>query len=812
MNDTSPNITKPADNVRIIINIIEVCKNSQSLFSCLIHALDSLSTALFPEMLYIIKLREEYNTENRKFKGLKLAYGESVLEVEAEDDLLKFLHTDPKFIRQLESGQPFYGVTETLNSGTKRNALLKYGYSSVLIVPVFSDKQLWGALAFVEKDIPRLWDNEMIETVSHACDIIGINIASIEKSAELERKELFLSEAMENVNDGYWHIDILNNTIHFSTTWLKMLGFKPNELSPSFETFENLLHPDDKDTILQLLDPYKQGDNDTFECQYRIRNKNGNYLWIITKARIHRSPGGLPTQLVARNINITSRVHSKKKLEEEEKKYKNLIDSIYEIIFTINDRGQFTFLNSSWETFTGFSVNRTINTFALRYIHPDDRELAWSSFMQNEKGRNKTHKTFAVRFITRSGTSVWMEVNANTTYNKAGEVKEISGTLMNINERVLAEHGRKESEARFKQIAESIRDLIIEISDDDTLIYVSPASLPLLGVDPKDAIGRKASDFIHTDDHCLVNKEVYSPLIEGGVSSTFSQFRLKHANGSYLWVESLAHPIVINNKITFIAVLRDISLRKKAQEELERALAKEKGLSTLKSRFITMASHEFRTPLSSIKSSAELMEMYAEELGDRIPKPFLDHINKINEQVDRIGGLMNNILIAGAEENDPVPFNPEHADLYGFVKHFLTEEFNLDKYNRQIHLSVEKNPKDIMFDKGMMKQLLGNLFTNALKFSEGKPDPECKLVFEDHGVRIIVTDYGIGIPEDEQDQLFASFFRASNITNENIPGNGLGLFIVKRIVDTHGGHISVDSTEGIGTTVKVTLPYKIGMV
>lgn len=266
---------------------------------------------------------------------------------------------------------------------------------------------------------------------------------------------------------------------------------------------------------------------------------------------------------------------------------------------------------------------------------------------------------------------------------------------------------------------------------------------------------------------------------------------------------------------------RDISQRKQAekallvtQEELRQALAKEKELNELKSRFISMTSHEFRTPLSTILSSAELLEHYRHKWTE---EKQLSHIQRIQIAVNHMVHLLNDVLIAGKAEAGKLEASRTRLNLEKFCRE-LVEEIQLSSHNQHaIAFSCQGECTDCCLDEKLLRQILSNLLSNALKYSPQNSTVTFKLACQALAVdnnyspseKVIIfqiQDQGIGIPVGERELLFDSFYRATNASH--IPGTGLGLTIVKRCVEAHGGQISVNST-GVGTTFTVTLPMAV---
>lgn len=235
------------------------------------------------------------------------------------------------------------------------------------------------------------------------------------------------------------------------------------------------------------------------------------------------------------------------------------------------------------------------------------------------------------------------------------------------------------------------------------------------------------------------------------------------------------------------------------RDELLRALDRERELSELKSRFVALASHEFRTPLSTILSSASLVKRYA-EMGNTEKQDF--HLEKIKMGVNHLTGILNDFLNLSKLEEGLVVSHPESFNLTDFTAEIADEMNGLTKPGQRILWTDRTDGREVSLDRRILKNVLYNLVSNALKYSER--DVQCRTGFNSGWLEIEVRDHGIGIPESDQKHMFDRFFRAKNALH--IQGTGLGLNIVRRYLDLLGGDITFVSREGEGTTFTVRLP------
>lgn len=254
----------------------------------------------------------------------------------------------------------------------------------------------------------------------------------------------------------------------------------------------------------------------------------------------------------------------------------------------------------------------------------------------------------------------------------------------------------------------------------------------------------------------------------------------------------------------------EVSVRKsteealrKSEKELRKALETEKELNQLKSRFVSMASHEFRTPLSTILSSADLIEVYTKDTQQEKREK---HTNRIKSAVSNLTSILNDFLSLGKLEEGKIEVKTVEFNLNRFCTEVIDEFRSLLKPGQEL---IHKTPTAdiwITLDKKLIRNILNNLISNAIKYSPEGKNIYCFIEVDEQAMSLEVKDEGIGIPEEEQQHLFTRFFRAHNV--ENIQGTGLGLNIVKRYVDLLDGAITFESKLNKGTTFSIQIPLK----
>jgi PAS domain S-box-containing protein len=246
-------------------------------------------------------------------------------------------------------------------------------------------------------------------------------------------------------------------------------------------------------------------------------------------------------------------------------------------------------------------------------------------------------------------------------------------------------------------------------------------------------------------------------------------------------------------------MVRDLE---KANQDATQALDRERELNELKTKFMSIASHEFRTPLSTILSSASLVHQYNEKNDkEKIEK----HVSRIKSSVNHLTGILNDFLSLGKLEEGRIEVLKEAMQLENFLEEVVEETWPILKSQQKIRVDFSGSSRELQCDPRILRNILFNLLSNASKYSADEKEIFIKVEYKEEFASISVRDEGIGIPKDEIKHLFDRFFRASNATN--IQGSGLGLNIVKKYLDLLNGTLAFSTAEGKGTSFTIKIPY-----
>ncbi len=328
------------------------------------------------------------------------------------------------------------------------------------------------------------------------------------------------------------------------------------------------------------------------------------------------------------------------------------------------------------------------------------------------------------------------------------------------------------------------------------IVQTNAAFKTLIGQHTNAAESHSLLDLIHADDQARFKQTVARTVADSG--GRRFEIRLLKPDRTAVNAEIGLQNITDDG---FVCSFHDISDRQRAEQALRLALEAEKQTNLLKSRFVSMASHEFRTPLAAILASTETLTLYRERMK---PEDISGRLENIRRQVNHMTGIIDDVLQLGRMQSGRIEFHPTLANLNALCSE-LVEEFNTrSETPARVVYTAPIIPIVIRMDTGLMRQSISNLIANALKYSLDPRPVQLHLSRDGEHVTLRISDEGIGIPDKDLPYLFEPFHRASNVGN--ISGTGLGLSITKQAIEQHGGTLAVESEISVGTTFTISLP------
>jgi PAS domain S-box-containing protein len=462
-------------------------------------------------------------------------------------------------------------------------------------------------------------------------------------------------------------------------------------------------------------------------------------------------------------------------------------------VFKTDLNGQLLFLNKHWEKITGYNVPECIGQNIFNFLTHIDPE----SFHQN---LNQS-KVLEGKLINNKGKKISVLLLLSLQIDYKDNSQFILGSITDINDLISLRKELEISEEKYRFIAENTSDLVVQHQFNGIVKYISNNCGRITGYSAEELLDKDPYQFIHPDDiQEIVTKHNNILNLRNEVIT----FRFLKKNQEYVWFETSVK--IIRDSADYVIGIqtssRDITQRLKYQEEVKLALEKQSELNDLKSGFVTMASHQFRTPLSVIYSNIELLNL---KVNQSINKKEIKTItSRITSEVDRMTELMNNILLFGENESNKLKIDLKKIAFSEFIERVIETYYQNEKDGRKLIVSTIGTEQKIETDERLLIHILTNLISNAFKYSKGCQNPELLITYLDHNYTIEIIDYGIGILPEENKHLFKSFFRGSNTSN--IKGSGLGLIVAKQFTELLKGTINIQSIP-FNTRVVLEFPY-----
>ena len=527
--------------------------------------------------------------------------------------------------------------------------------------------------------------------------------------------------------------------------------------------------------------------------------------WLVADNLITQKPASKPMLDILRLYALTvgtllAQKQAQFALRESERRYRLLAENISDVVVETTPAAEFLYVSLSCYAVLGYEPFCLIGQNALDYIHPDDLPLAKEAFLATQT-TNHSVVRMVVRFRHRDGHYFWLETMIRSIRDESPEkIVKYIGSARNISDRKAAELALQESEQKYRSLVEAMGSGLLVYDAEDKLIYVNDRACEMVGYGCAEMLGTRLYDVLN-DQAAQKVKEHF--IEKRGQAVAPYEVLAYHQNGTPLYFLISAAPLFDKqgDYSGSLLVITDISVQKQAEETLRLALAKEKELGELKSRFISMASHEFRTPLATILASTETLNAYRHKLSDdQIQK----RLNRIVEQVDHLKDIMEDVLLLAQLQARRAQFNPSKQDLDALCRTLLEEFQGRADVKHQLIYHAAPGDYTIQLDPKLMRQIISNLLSNAIKYSSAEKPVQITLAQREKQCVLHVRDDGIGIPSADLQHLFEPFHRASNVGT--IAGTGLGLVITKEAIELHNGLITVESQVGQGTTFTVHLP------
>lgn len=585
-------------------------------------------------------------------------------------------------------------------------------------------------------------------------------------------------------SDGYF--------IHLNEAFVKALGYNRAVLLKT--PFIRLVHPQDVEATLAVMSNLTAGQAvERFENRYRIAD--GSYKWFAWT-----STPDIDGRIYAVARDITHRKHLEERLKASEKRYRGILESQIDLLCRYRPDTILTFVNDAYCRHFGKPREALIGTSLLSLTPPEMRPVIWQRIAQMLN--RPAPDVYELYTQTAEGQKRWIEWVDHPITDDSGKVVEFQAVGRDITNYKQTQDDLKRQNEAFQAIFDSIPIMVDFLDADGNLLMINKATVDILGWTLQDLEAADDALALYYPDPEYRQEVIKSIQDRNG---EWREFRTSTKYGTV--IDTLWANIMLSDG-RMIGIGQDITDRKQLEAEqlhraqLELELQTERELAQLRARFMSMVSHEFRTPLTVIRSSAQMIERFYERLEqDQV----IEILKRITGEVDHMIVQLQEVLTINRHRAGLLEFKPQPMDVMALCER-IVEDFRLmDGGKHDLYLVTAPDAAHhIEGDPAMLNHVFGNLLSNALKYSPSGTTVTLSIQQEDDTLLVTVTDEGIGIPQEDQQRLFTEFYRADNA--QDYDGSGLGLVIAKQHVEVHRGELWFESTEGQGATFYVRLP------
>ncbi|MEQ8925728.1 MAG: PAS domain S-box protein [Fulvivirga sp.] len=661
------------------------------------------------------------------------------------------------------------------------------------------------------------------DNLSRLIPAINRELQDYKNQIRMERTQMLLAMSRENyqllaqnVQDLVCVHDHEGMYSWVSPSSERMLGYTPKELS-SISPF-SIIHQEDVEEAKQLLLKMQAGNVKTLQrFKYRMLRKDGIYIYLETLAEPIFKDGKL-FKIVSTSRDITEQELSYKLLEENEAKYESVLESLSEGIVLVDLEERVLTYNQSAKEYLMLDVQdgRKFSDIVLENF----------ILFDSNKKRIDNHNFLTVETLKNQGDPVYNKVyrfrnqedecwfSFNCVPYKLDQ-KQLGAVISfkNVTDSFETKKKLNRLAQELVKLIETANAPIFGISKNGAITEWNNFSSDITGYSKSEVIGKNIySDLIVPEDHEKV-REFISKIFKDNIS-TNCELSLVTKSGKVITI-LLSGNIQrdFNGNISgIVCVCQDITELIEYREQLEfkveqrtkklkTALAKEKELVKLKSKFVSMASHEFRTPLSSIKFASDFIKNYHDKVSwEKIN----EKLKKIDDQVNNMTYLLDDVLIMGKSESGNINVEYRKLDVKSFCENLIEEVQNTFNNSHEIVFDFCAVSNYIESDVKLLRNILTNVLSNAIKFSPDRDRVKFSVLVKNDLLILTIEDKGIGIPKRDHTKIFDAFHRSAEVTA--IHGTGLGLSIMKKAVELLNGTIDFESEIDKGTKFIIKIP------
>jgi two-component system CheB/CheR fusion protein len=671
---------------------------------------------------------------------------------------------------------------------------------SYLAVPVVSRTgEVLGGL-FYGHSRPGIFtqeseDNLIALAANAAMAIDNANLYSaLQRELELQKKsQERLQMTVDIARLGVWSYDLLTKQVEMDRRCQELYGVTPADVTEDIHL--KVVHPEDipmrVSAFQRALDPKGDG---RMEIEYRIYNqKDGGLRWVRLTSRV-QFENDVPVRISGILQDLTEKRSAQEAVKQSEANFRMLADNIDQLAFVIGPEGRTTWFNQRWHEFTGLSLEDIRKDGGINVFYHEDRPRVMNVVTESLRTGKPWEEQF--RLIRKDGEVRWFLSRCTPYRDAEGKIMRWFGTNTDITDSKKAEAAIRESEERFRLLADNMDQLAWIAAADGSSMWFNKRWEEFSGI-PVTEIAARAKDELHHPDHY---ERVVTSLQECAArSEAWEQtFPMKRKDGEWRWFLSRAIPLKdAEARITkWFGTSTDITDRKEIEEALKAADAS-------KDKFLATLAHELRSPLAPLRNGLELLPLLKEdEEGSEKVHAMMQR------QLSHMVHLIDDLMDLSRISREIVQLRMEQVDLVAAAEQAIEAVRPImDPLGHRFELIVDAKVLNVTGDRTRITQVMNNLLNNAVKYTPNNGQITMRLAKTGHQAVITVSDNGIGIPPEMLPHVFDMFAQVGAAQGRSGGGLGIGLHIVKRLVEMHQGSVeAISEGDGKGSTFVIKMP------
>lgn len=585
---------------------------------------------------------------------------------------------------------------------------------------------------------------------------------------------------------------------------LTMTGYSAEEIGTI--PFQMFIHPEDRDMVINSYQRRLKGEDVPGYYMFRLLSKDGSTRWVYMNGVLIDWEGAPATLNFL--TDITDLKIAEEALQQSSQKWEAIISVSPDGIGMISLTGKIQLISDKLVKMHGYHLeekSEILGKSVFDYIDPSYHKLLFENTRKLLTGTNDGKLTEYIA-LRKDNSRFYIDINASILRDSNGEPESILYVQRDITERKIAEEALRQSNKKLEAIISASPDGIGMVSFDGKIQLMSDKLTEMYGYsieDKDEIIGKSAFDFIDPSNHGKL-KENIEKLLTGKKESKLTEYLAIKKDNSRFYID-MNSTVLLNangNPESILFVERDISQRKRNESIIQEQYNQLKELNSTKDKFFSIIAHDLRSPFQSLLSSSEILATEIENL----PQEEIAEFSKgLNSKLKNLHDLLENLLQWSMMQRNMLEYKPVNIDLHDLVNKIL-EILNQSAEKKNISLvnNIEV-ATNVYADVDMLRSVIQNLITNAIKFSPVNGQIIISSLEKDGSEVVSVQDYGIGIEPEKSSELFNFSTLYSTHGTAGEKGTGLGLSLCKEFIERNGGKIWVESEEGKGSTFSFTL-------